>query len=197
MILEALVTTVDPDGKPHLAPMGPHLLGEHTDQRLSEFELRPFETSTTCVNLERTGQGVLHIDDDVGRFVDAAIGNSSPLPPVRPARHVTGWILESACRSFEFEVRHTDASQPRRRLQCRVLDYHRHRDFFGFNRAKHAVLEGAILATRIQFLPGELIDQRWIPLQEAVEKTGGASEREAFARLTEYIAEACREQNRG
>ena len=37
-----------------------------------------------------------------------------------------------------------------------VVDSGRLRDFFGFNRAKHAVIEAAILATRIDFLEPQL-----------------------------------------
>lgn len=187
MILEALVTTVDSAGQPHLAPMGPLLRGERTDETLAAFELRPYETSTTGANLIRNRQGVLHIDDDVRLFAQAAIGVCDPFPEVRRALRIDGWILESACRSFEFEVQHIDTSQPRRVLQCRVVHFHRQRDFFGFNRGKHAVLEAAILATRVQFLPGPLIEERWQPLREAVEKTGGPAERAAFDQLTRFV----------
>ena len=37
------------------------------------------------------------------------------------------------------------------------LPQQHHREFFGFNRAKHAVLEAAILATRVELLPADEI----------------------------------------
>ena len=46
MILEGLVTTLDPDGSPHLAPMGPRVEGD-----FARFTLRPFPTSNTYQNL--------------------------------------------------------------------------------------------------------------------------------------------------
>jgi hypothetical protein len=61
------------------------------------------------------------------------------------------------------------------------------RDFFGFNRAKHAVIEAAILASRIDFLPRSEIDAQWDFLRPLVEKTGGDAERQAFQQLTEFV----------
>ena len=44
--------------------------------------------------------------------------------------------------------------------ECQVLQQGQLREFFGFNRAKHAVLEAAILATRTSFIPsGEILSQ--------------------------------------
>jgi hypothetical protein len=57
----------------------------------------------------------------------------------------------------------------------------------GFNRAKHAVLEAAILATRTHLLPPEQIRDEYARLQIIVDKTAGAREREAMAMLTQYV----------
>ncbi|MFN0050617.1 MAG: DUF447 domain-containing protein, partial [Planctomycetales bacterium] len=63
------------------------------------------------------------------------------------------------------------------------------RDFFGFHRARHAVLEGAILATRVHLLsPGE-IQSEFDRLKTIVHKTAGPREREAFDMLREYVAD--------
>lgn len=57
------------------------------------------------------------------------------------------------------------------------------REFFGFNRAKHAVLEAAILATRIGLLPRSEIESEFERLAVIVKKTGGQQEHQAFAHL--------------
>jgi hypothetical protein len=57
------------------------------------------------------------------------------------------------------------------------------RDFFGFNRAKHAVVEAAILATRTQILPAAEIEAEYRRLAVLVDKTGGEQEHTAFAFL--------------
>jgi hypothetical protein len=73
-------------------------------------------------------------------------------------------------------------------MACDIRQVHRFRDFFGFNRGKHAVVEAAILATRIGFLPQLEIEQQWTRLRPIIEKTGGPAEQRAFALLTSYIA---------
>jgi hypothetical protein len=63
----------------------------------------------------------------------------------------------------------------------------RNRDFFGFNRGKHAVVEAAILATRVALLPKDSILAEFDRLRILVEKTGGQPEHEALALLTDYV----------
>ena len=45
MILEAIVTTINEDGSTNISPMGPTVTAD-----LSQFVLRPFDTSTTFAN---------------------------------------------------------------------------------------------------------------------------------------------------
>jgi len=61
------------------------------------------------------------------------------------------------------------------------------RDFFGFNRAKHAVVEAAILATRTDFVPiGEILAD-FKRLAVLVQKTGGDDEHRAFQFLLDHV----------
>ena len=185
MILEAIVTTRNDDGSVNVSPMGPRV-----DESMTRFTLRPYQTSTTYQNLQRARQGVLHVTDDVELIARAAVNQLDPLPAMRPATSVEGNILEAACRWYAFEVDSIDDRDERVTMNCRVLDHGRHRDFFGFNRAKHAVVEAAILATRVQFLPADLIRTQLDALQVIVEKTAGSQEHQAFALLQDYVAEA-------
>ena len=61
------------------------------------------------------------------------------------------------------------------------------RDFWGFNRGKHAVLEAAILATRLDFLPAQEIEEQYIRLATIVNKAGGAKEKSAFQLLSNFV----------
>ena len=110
-----------------------------------------------------------------------------PPPPAFPARRVRGLVLAGACRYQEFRVTAADDSGPRVRLAAEVVHTGRLRDFFGFNRAKHAVLEAAILATRTAFLPADEIAAEYRRLAVPVAKTGGPAEKEAFALLEAHI----------
>lgn len=186
MILEGLVTTTAADGSPHLAPMGPGV-----DPTMRSFLLRPFPTSTTFQNLKRHGEGVLHVTDDVLLLAKAAVGKVESFPPCHRAEAVAGFVLEDACRYFEFRVRALDETERRMRIECEVVKSGTLRDFFGFNRAKHAVLEAAILATRFAFLPAEEIETEYRKLRVIVDKTAGPREFEAMAFLEGEWANYC------
>ena len=74
-------------------------------------------------------------------------------------------------------------------MLARVIHFGRLRDFFGFNRAKHAVVEAAILATRVHLLTDTDILQQLTSLKTPVKKTAGPSELEAFELLERYVEE--------
>lgn len=182
MILEAIVTTINDDGTPNISPMGPTV----NDASLKTFELRPFPTSRTFANLKRTKMGVLHITDDVEMFALAALGSLNT-PPLQDASRVTGKIISDSCRWFEFQVEFIDETGPRISLNCRTVHQGRMRDFWGFNRAKHAVIEAAILATRIDFLPAEEVRDQFTRFESIIIKTGGEQEKSAFDRLSQFV----------
>lgn len=185
MILEGIVTTTNADGSPHVAPMGPSV-----DESFDELLLRPFKTSTTYANLARTGEGVFHVTDDVELLARAAVGALEATPAVARAAAIDGWILSDACRWYAFRIRSSNLASERASLAAEVVDRGTIRDFFGFNRAKHAVVEAAILATRVHLIPRqELLDQL-ARLEPWVAKTGGPAERRAFDFLARYIRDA-------
>jgi hypothetical protein len=185
LILEGLVTTLDPDGAPHLAPMGPRVVGD-----FSRFTLRPFSTSSTYKNLVVHPEGVLHVTDDALLLAKAAIGAVDVFPPLRAAERVRGVVLADSCRHYEFVVRSMDASSERVTIEAEVVHAGRTRDFFGFNRAKHAVVEAAILATRLHLLPLADVAVEYRKLRIIVEKTGGTDEHTAMDLLEAKLRDA-------
>ena len=182
MILESIVTTINEDGSVNVSPMGPTVHG-----KLQNFELRPFDTSRTFANLKRTRSGVVHVTDDVGLIAQSAIGKLLPLPEFFPAEKVTGQVIANTCRWYEFEVEYIDENSARTSINCKTLHTGRIRDFWGFNRAKHAVIEAAILATRLDFLPRGEIQEQFQRLETIVLKTGSAQESKAFQLLSEHV----------
>ena len=186
MILESLVTTMNSDGSVNVSPMGPRV--DETGD-LATFELRPFDSSRTFANLKRNRVGVLHVSDDVELFARTAIGKLASIPPTKAADKVACEFLADACRAYEFKVEFIDETGPRMNLNCRTVQCHRLRDFWGFNRAKHAVLEVAILATRIDFLPPEEIQTGFARSEQAILKTGGNQESKAFGLLVKFAIE--------
>ena len=81
-----------------------------------------------------------------------------------------------------------DDAQERLRLDARVRAVHEGRPFLGSNRGRHAVVEGAILVTRLHILAHDEVDRRFRELAVLVEKTGGPREHEAFRLLEESVS---------
>ena len=185
LVLEGIVTTLAPDQTVNIAPMGPLV-----DRAITRLRLRPYQTSQTYQNLKRHGEGVFHVTDDVELIARYAVGRVDPAPSLRPAAAIAGQILTDACRWYAFEVVRVEDQDPRTTIDCRIVDRGRERDFFGFNRAKHAVVEAAILATRVHLMPHEELARRLSELEVWVEKTGGDQEQQAFAFLRDYIQRA-------
>lgn len=184
MILEGLLTTTTADDALHVAPMGPIV-----DEKLDTFVLRPFQTSTSYQNLKRTGVGVFHVTDDVETLARAAVGRLRPIPLTQRCTAVHGFVLSEACRWFALKVEELDDREERTTIRCRTIGRGELRPFFGLNRAKHAVVEGSILATRLHLLPPEEIARQFVALRPLVEKTGGDAERRAFVFLEDFLRE--------
>ena len=134
------------------------------------------------------------LTDDVMLLAQTAIGH--PVTPsfdqTQPAEleSLSGLVLANACRWYAFEVTEIDDSEQRVEISCYVVSRGRLRDFVGWNRAMHAVLEAAILATRVHMLPKDRLLQQLQPLATIVDKTASDTERRAFALLSEFIASA-------
>jgi hypothetical protein len=183
LILEGIVTTASADGTCNVAPMGPRV-----DRALTRVLLRPFKTSQTYQNLKRHGRGVFHVTDDVELIARAAVGLLDP-PLLVPAGNSGSLRLVDCCRWYAFRVAEMEDHNERTTIVCEVTERGTVREFLGFNRAKHAVIEAAILATRIGILPAAEIHSDIERLAVLVEKTAGEQERIAFAFLAKFISD--------
>ena len=183
MILEGIVTTLAPDGTLNVAPMGPKL---GRDPR--RFVLRPYRASTTYRNLKATGEGVLHVTDDVLLLARAAIG-LLPRPESRPTSIVRGRVLATTGRYHEFRVVDLEDRADRATILVESVAEGQLGPLFGLNRAKHAVVEAAILATRLDFLPPAEVLSEYTRLAVPIDKTGGPDERLAFGLLIAHARE--------
>jgi len=178
MIVETIITTVAPDGAVNCAPMGV----EWGDEALV---LKPFIETATYRNVVATGAAVVNLIDDVRVFAHAAIAN--PQYPTVPAVAVSGVVLADCCSWREVQVRSIDSTPPRSRIDVAVVHHGMRREFIGFNRARHAVLEAAIYVTRLHLLPRAFIESELARLQVIVDKTAGAHEIEAMTLLAEHV----------
>lgn len=195
MILETLVSTCDAAERPNLAPMGPIVDDDWECQpgNIPQFTLRPFDGSTTSANLRTTGRAVIHFSSDAGLFADAVMNRLSAdrlaelLMPTRrgfPPRMIR-------CERY-FVVELVDRDAPvdeigRRRLRCRVVESDVVDPPRPLNRAAAAVIEAAILSTRLHLLSADHVREEIERLSVAVDKTGGVMTTAAFERLRIYV----------
>ncbi len=184
LIIEGLLTTWDHHGCVNLSPMGARLnaLGEG-------LQLRPFKTSRSYTNLMETSSGVFHITDDVHLIARAAIGEVHPMPELSMITGTTAYRLNDTCRWYLVALDAAEQEGPRATPEMTIQQSGRVRDFAGFNRAKHAVIEAAILATRVGILPDDEIRHQLTVLEPWITKTGGIPERDAFALLKHTVGE--------
>lgn len=182
MILEGLVTSLNAAGEVNLAPMGPIV-----DESLQHLVLRPFQTSTTYQNLKQRPYGVFHVVDNVLLIAQAALHRLDTVPETFPAEKIEGRVLKDCCRWYEFEITTCDDSSDRTRLEANIIHSGRLRDMLGFNRAKHAVLEATILATRLHLIPEAEVRSQLAALASPVEKTAGPQERDGFDLVRDVV----------
>ena len=180
MIRECIVITQSRAGAVHIAPLGLIEEGEH-------LVIAPFRPSLTLDNLRDNPFAVANYTDDVLVFAGCLTGRRDW--PTRPATKVPGAVLNQALAHAELQVVAVVEDEQRPRFRCAVIHEENHRPFHGFNRAQAAVVEAAILVSRLHMLPPEKIEREIGYLQIAIDKTAGPRERQAWDWLIERIAE--------
>lgn len=188
MIRETIITTLNPDGQVHIAPMG-------IRESNGLIIIAPFKPSTTLENLVRQGQAVVNLTDDVRVFAGCLTGRYDW--PLASAVRIDGRRLQNVLGHMELEVKNMEEDMMRPRFFCEIVYQEIHKPFPGFNRAKAAVLEAAILVSRLHMLPPEKIDAEIKYLETAINKTAGSEEREAWEWLMMRIIEFRKQQAAG
>lgn len=179
VIYEAVVSTVGPDGRPHVAPMGVRYVE-------GGVVLMPFKPSTTHDNIVATGHAVLNIVVDTRVFAGCVTGRRDW--PTRAAERIAGVRLQAALSHVELCLAGREDDVQRPRLHMARVHEAQHAPFIGFNRAQAAVLEGAVLVSRLHMLPPAKVDSEMAYLQIAIDKTAGPAEYEAWGWLTAAVA---------
>ncbi|CAG0964647.1 hypothetical protein MTYP_00920 [Methylophilaceae bacterium] len=178
MIYETIISSLDASNQPHIAPFG-------TRERDGLILIAPFRPSSSLDNLLHHRCAVMNLTDDVRIFAGALTGRRDW--PVRRADKINGVVLESALAHRELELVEIREDETRPELYFKVVHEAQHRPFRGFNRAQAAVIELAVLVSRLHMLPVEKIDAEIAYLQIAVEKTAGEHELQAWQWLIECV----------
>jgi hypothetical protein len=178
MIRETIVTTMNAAGEVHIAPLGIIAEGEG-------WIIAPFRPSTTLENLRTVPFAVANYTDDVRVFAGCLTGRKDW--PTRASDHIPVPRLSDSLAHAELAVDHVTEDEQRPRFRCRVVHEGTHAPFRGFNRAQAAVIEAAILVSRLHMLPRDRVESEFAYLETAVSKTAGSEEQEAWDWLLEKV----------
>jgi len=187
MIQEVLVTTQNAEGVPHIAPMGVHISND-------EFIILPFRPSTTLNNILQSESVVINYCDDVRIFAGCLTGRRDW--PLTAAEKITGNYLSSALAHKELKLIRIEDDETRPKLFCKAIHTVNHAPFEGYNRAQFAVLEAAILVSRLKMLPLEKIQSEIDYLSIGLNKTAGKKELEAWSWLMDLVEKHKQEQEK-
>ena len=173
-IVETIVTTMSADGEVHVAPLGLIEEGKH-------WVIAPFKPSRTLDNLRANPFAVASHTDDVRVFAGCVTGRKDW--PLVPATAIPGGRLKDCVTHWELKVERVIEDELRPRFVCALAHRETHKGWDGFNRAQAAVLELAVLTTRLKMLPPEKVENELKYLEIAISKTAGPREGEAWGWL--------------
>jgi uncharacterized protein len=178
MIQEIIVTTQNEDGTTHIAPMG-------IREENGLIIIAPFKPSATLENIQRNKSAVVNRIDDVRIFAGCLTGRKDW--PLVSTEKINGQRLEAALSHLELELDSFKDDELRPQFYLKPINEVTHSAFKGFNRAQSAVLEAAILVSRLHMLSDEKINQELEYLTIAIEKTAGDNEKQAWQWLLDKI----------
>lgn len=178
MIFETIISTVNTSGEAHVTPFGIRIQDGYV-------VISPYKPSTTLRNILTTEYAVLNLCDDVRVFAGALTGRQ-PWQLLQ-ADKVPGVRLADALVHKELRLVKVLDDLVRPQLFLEVLEERQHKPFQGFNRAQAAVIELAVLVSRLKRLPMDKIRQEMTYLQIAIDKTAGDRELEAWNWLLEAV----------
>ena len=178
MIFETIITTQDLAGTPHVTPFGVRYEGDL-------LVISPYKPSTTLDNILATKYAVMNMTDDVRVFAGALTGRQ-PWQLLR-SNKIKAYRLVDCLAHVELELLEVRDDATRPQLMMKKIAEFNHKPFEGFNRAQAAVIELAVLVSRLHLLPKHKIMSELEYLKIAIDKTAGERENQAWAWLTEDI----------
>lgn len=179
IIYETIVTTVDMQGVVHVTPFGIRMQD-------GLVVISPFKPSTTLNNILATQHAVVNMTDDVRVFAGAL--TQRYVWDLVKSSVIDGYRLVNTLVHKELRLVRFEDDDIRPQLFMEVIHEAQHQSFQGFNRAQSAVIELAVLVSRLKMLPMEKITQEMDYLKIAIEKTAGPRELEAWGWLEEAVS---------
>ena len=178
MILETIIISTNKKNEPHVTPFGIQYENEN-------IVISPYKPSKTLNNILETKSATMNLTDDVRVFA-GALTQRQPWQ-LSQIENQNGYRLTNCLAHVELKLLHVEEHDLRPKLVMKQINKQHHDDFKGFNRAQAAVIELAVLVSRLHMLPVEKIRAEQAYLQIAIDKTAGQREHEAWSWLSEKI----------
>lgn len=178
MIFETIVVSVDLQGLAHVTPFGV----KHESEMVV---ISPFKPSKTLDNILSSKTATMNLTDDVRVFA-GALTKREPWRLI-PTDKVKGFRLDGCLSHVQLELVDVREDEERPQLVMQKVETQLHKGFEGFNRAQAAVIELAVLVSRLHMLPPGKVQSELKYLQIAIDKTAGERELEAWSWLTEKV----------
>jgi hypothetical protein len=186
MIFETIISTLNVEGKPHVTPFGVRY-----DNEL--VVISPYKPSTTLENILTTQCATMNLTDDVRIFAGAVTKHQ--FLDLMPTDQINGIRLSHTLAHKELKLVDIKEDDLRPQLYMEVVHQAQHQAFQGFNRAQAAVIELAVLASRLHLLPQEKVKSEMDYLKIAIDKTAGERELQAWGWLTDKVESFYAEQS--
>lgn len=178
MIFETIIISTNAAGEAHVTPFGVKHEGD-------DIVISPFKPSKTLENILTRKSATMNLTDDVRVFAGGLTKRTAWR--LLPANKIKGFRLDGCLNHVELTLVDVRENTERPELIMQPVETQQHKAFNGFNRAQAAVIELAVLTSRLHMLPREKVESERNYLQIAIDKTAGAREHEAWGWLTEKI----------
>ena len=100
---------------------------------------------------------------------------------------IEAYYVKDSLRHDEVKVINYIKDDERPTFECEIIHSENHGSFLGINRARNALIEACILATRINLLPKKKILSELEYLENAILKTSGKIEQVSWNKLKKFI----------
>ena len=181
MIFETIISTVNSKGKVNFAPFGIKKKGNFV-------YISPYVPSQTLTNLLSSKCAVVNYTNDATLFVKCITGEKNLKK--RKCNSIDCFYISSTIAYEEIVVDSFKNHKVRPTFKCKIINSETINNFNGFNRANFSLIEACILASRVKFLSKKEIFNDLDFLSNAINKTGGRREKDAWKKINSFILDS-------
>ncbi len=178
MIFETIVSTLDKNKEINFAPFG-------IKKSKNTILISPFVPSKTLNNLKENKFAVVNYTDRSEFFVDCIVGKIKFKK--EKCKNFPGFFINDALSFDQVTVKKILPDKIRPVFVCEINKSYQLKRFEGHNRARSAIIEACILASRVKMLPKDKIMSELEYLNISVSKTAGDSEKKSWKKISNFI----------